>query len=213
MELLDLPAEIVDMILAHCIHSGDLAIMRTSRLLHSFATPLLHDHGIFRIRKMEHDYDDYIPEFNSSEFPAQMAVMAQHIDIKVPLVTFLDFMYLLFYKPITAPGPKRQTFKMRIEMNFPSLITFQAMDILYFLKIPPNFERITVELHPEWISRQLDTTQEENSIIQRGTKHLFEQIKADLGTGLGHTDWSMESGNGIQYLEFWTLSNPARSTS
>ena len=213
MELLDLPAEIVDLIIAHCIHAGDLAIMRTSRLLHSFATPLLHDHGIFRIRKMELDYHDYIPGLKPFEFPAQMAVMAQHIDIKLPLVTFLDFINLLFFIPVTAPGPKRQTFKMTIEIDFPRLIAFQAMDVLYFLKIPPNFESIAVELRPKWVSQQLCTRREESSMIQRGTKQLFEQIKADLGTALGHADWRMENKNGIQYLEFWTSSKAASSTS
>ena len=82
--LLDLPTEVVDMVLGQCIYRGDLGIMRTCRLLHDRSTSLLWRNRVIHFT-LEESVDDF--SISPATFPPQAVAMTPHLRVNVAVDT------------------------------------------------------------------------------------------------------------------------------
>ena len=214
--LLDLPTELVDVVYEYAIASGDIAILRISRRVHSEAMKFLYQTAYLHIH-YEEPFSEK-PRRNVTAPITATPITARHISIAdMQLVQNLDicvdfdvdFLGLLacLDEPLASfsgtNAPPRKTCFLRIK-NFEHIIHQpRVSQILHDMKGLVNFQTLYVIASTRHVEEFIQVGR---YVVQRmRNAEVYEMAKERLEATLGPSIWSDSNTEAGKYLEFHPL--------
>ena len=214
--LLDLPAELIDVVYEYALVSGNLAILRTSRRVHSEAMAFLYQSAYLHIHYEEPSSEKLRRDVTAPITAAPVTAghisiadmrLVQNLDICVDLdVDFLGLLACLD-EPLASfigrDAPPRKTCVLRIK-NFGHIIHEpRVSQILHDMKGLVNFHLLYVIASTRHVEEFIRIGQ---NVIQRmRNAEVYEMAKERLQATLGPWIWYDSNTEAGKYLEFHPL--------
>ena len=214
--LLDLPAELIDVVYEYALISGNLAILRTSRRVHSKAMKCLYQSACLHIHYEEPSSEKLRRNVTAPITAAPVTAghisiahmqLVQNLDICVDFdVDFLGLVACLD-EPLASfigqDAPPRKTCFLRIK-NFEHIIHKPRISqILQDMKGLVNFQKIYVIASTRHVEEFIQIGRH---VVQRmRNPEVYEMAKERLEATLGPSTWYDSNTEAGKYLEFHPL--------
>ena len=214
--LLDLPAELIDEIYEYAIVSGNLAILRTSRRVHSEAMKFLYQSAYLHIHYEEPSSEKIRRNVTAPDTAIPVTVghisianmqLVQNLDICVDFdVDFLGLLSCLdepLASFIGTDAPPRKTCFLRLKNFEKAMHRPRVSQILHDMSGLVNFELLYVIASTRYVE---EFVQMGRYVVQRmRNAKVYEMAKARLELPLGPWSWYDSNTEAGKYLEFHPL--------
>ena len=214
--LLDLPAELVDVVYEYALISGNIAILRTSRRVHSEATKFLYQSACLHIHYEEPSSEKLrrnvtapitATPITAGHISIASMQLVQNLDICVDFdVDFLGLLACLdepLASFIGSDAPPRKTCFLRIK-NLEHIIHGpRVSQILHDMKGLVNFQLLYVIASTRHVEEFIQIGRH---VVQRmRNAEVYEKAKERLEATLGPSIWYDSNTEAGKYLEFHPL--------